>query len=367
MNIKRSLVTVPSLALIAACSSTTSEAPGGGKGGSIQVTASAEAFGQNGFTFPDTAGDEPFLVDGWELRFEEILVTFDQVTISEDPDLSATDQSQVGALVAQANGPWAVDLKKGGPLTGKGGDDTAIAITTIANQNLNDNKPFDADAKYAFGYQMTKASANATKLNFDGTNEADYQEMISKGYVAFYVGTAEFKGTNCTPALGSNTTLDALPKTVKFRLGFTKPVTMTNCQNPDLGDAVDGENPRGLTIKSDETTIAQLTLHPDHPFWDSREEDAPLRFDAFALVAQAKSADPVPTVTFEDFIGVPFAPISAGGKTLPSRTCSPAEAGSAGDLSYDPKGASFADLHDFILDRQSTQAHLNADGLCVVK
>lgn len=353
--------------LLGACTSSTAQStPNGGKGGSIVVTASAEALGQSGFSHPKTIGDEPFFIDGWAVEFEEILVTFDHITVSEGPDTSAGDQSMIGALVARADGPWAVDLKKGGPLKGKGGDDTSIAITTIENQNQNGNASFDEETKYAFGYQTVKASGSATKLNFDSTNEADYAEMVSKGYVVYLKGTAEFVGTSCTPPAGANAVLDGLPKKVHFRFGFTKEATMINCQNPDLGDTTDGENPRGIAIKNDEQTIAQLTLHTDHPFWDSREEDAPLRFDALALVAASKSSDLEPTVTFEDLIGVPFAPITAGGKTLPKRTCEPAIAQAEGDLSYDPKGAVLSDLHDFIADRQRTQAHLNADGLCYV-
>lgn len=361
------LSTLFPLALLGACtSSTASSTPTGGKGGSIVVTASAEAFGQNGFSHPTAVGDEPFFIDGWAIQFEEILVTFDHVTVSEGPDTSAGDQSQIGALVAKADGPWAVDLKKGGPLKGKGGDDTSIELTTIENQNQNGGAGFDEDTKYAFGYQTVKASSTATKVNFDGSNEADYAEMVSKGYVVYLKGVAEFVGTSCSPAIGSDAILDGLPKKVHFKFGFTKEATMVNCQNPDLGDTTDGENPRGIIIKNDEQTVAQLTLHTDHPFWDSREEDAPLRFDAIALAAATKSTDAEPTITFEDLVGIPFAPITAGGKTLPNRTCSPADALPLGDLSYDPKGAVFTDLHDFIADRQSTQAHLNADGLCYV-
>jgi len=49
------------------------------------------------------------------MRFERILVTVDDVTLSDDPDRNATDQSQTGPVVhGRAAGPWAVDVAKVG-------------------------------------------------------------------------------------------------------------------------------------------------------------------------------------------------------------------------------------------------------------
>jgi hypothetical protein len=294
------------------------------------------------------------------VRITSFLATFDRITISESPDKSPTDQSQTGALVAQATGPWAVNLSKGGPIVGKSGDDRAIELTTIANQNLNGNAAFDAATRYAFGYSTVAATASAQKLGFDAQDEADYAEMVAKGYVVLYVGTAEFKGTSCTPA--SDASLDALPKKVSFRFGFKTPVTYVNCTNPDYGDDV-----RGIQVKGNAVVTAQLTMHADHPFWDAYEEDAPLRFDQVALVAASKGiTDGSAAVTFEDFAGVPLAPVTAGGKRVTARVCAPATGASGGELSLDAKGQAFADVQAYMAALQKTQGHLNADGLCAV-
>src|SRR5947209_5624911 len=119
----------------------------GAKGGPVQFTASGESLALGGYDFP---GD-PSFSDGWEIRFTKFLAVFDKVTLSANPDAVPSDQSKTGKLVVQIDGPWAVDLHKGGPLTGKGGsDEQAVAIETIMNQNQNGNADFDPTVRYAF-------------------------------------------------------------------------------------------------------------------------------------------------------------------------------------------------------------------------
>jgi len=65
----------------------------------------------------------------WELKFEEVIVTLDHVTISEnsghEPDRSIDHRRPV----AHVDGPFALDLHKGGPLAGKGGEgEQAVGI-----------------------------------------------------------------------------------------------------------------------------------------------------------------------------------------------------------------------------------------------
>ena len=51
--------------------------------GTIQVTFSGETFGVDGLPFPGNAGD-PVFVDGWEVVFDEVLVTLDNI-IAQNP------------------------------------------------------------------------------------------------------------------------------------------------------------------------------------------------------------------------------------------------------------------------------------------
>src|SRR5437879_6101895 len=129
---------------LAACGSSPNQNPDMGTtgGGTVQFTASGEALALGGYAFPPAMPDDPSFVDGWEVKFERLIVTFDKINLSEDPDKSPMDQSQTDARVAEVKGPWAVDLHKGGPLMGKGGsDEQALPIATITSQNMNGNKP----------------------------------------------------------------------------------------------------------------------------------------------------------------------------------------------------------------------------------
>ena len=144
--------------------------------GVIEITASGEQLALQGFGFPPV-GDAPYFVDGWSVRLEHFYVTFDHVLVSEGPDTSASDQLQKGKDVASATGPWAVDLAKGGPLAAKSEGAQAIKLTEIATQNLTGGAPFSADTKYALGFDVVRASAEAQRVNLGGDDAANYAEM----------------------------------------------------------------------------------------------------------------------------------------------------------------------------------------------
>jgi hypothetical protein len=364
----------------ASCSSTTT--PNSGGGGTIQVTASGEALALDGYAFPPASKDDVAFVDGWEIRFHEVLVTVDKITLSENPDRSPTDQAQTEGVVATADGPWAVDLHRGGPLAGKGGSgEQAVFLTDIVSQNKNGNQGFDATKRYAFGYDVVPAAANAKRIAFEGAS-ADYDEMIAKGLTVLYVGTATFKGTACNPA--TDPVLDALPKVVDFRIGFKAPTSYLNCQNPDNDPAspfAAEEHQRGIIVKANTKTIAQVTFHTEHPFWESFEHDSPPHFDQIAALATPGAAGGAATVAIDDLAGVdPTAFKTKSGQPLPWRSCVPADVyplPSTSPMGFDTKGVpvnpggsaetSIRDYRDYLTYNESTEGHLNADGLCFVK
>lgn len=349
-------------------------APGGG---SIVFTASGEALALGGYSFPPAPGAEVAFVDGWEVKFTELIVTIDKITVSDNPDLDPGDQSRTGELVAQVDGPWAVDLHKGGPLAGKGGsDEQAVELATLDKQNKNGDAPFAGDTRYAFGFDIVRATADATLVNLDDAGKADYEIMKQEGYAVLYVGTATWKGgAGCTPM---DPVFDAIPMVVNFKLGFKSPTTYGNCQNPDNdpAKAFEGEEHlRGIVVKANQAVTAQVTIHTDHPFWDSIQHDAPPHFDQFAARAKGATAE----VTLEDMIGVdPTALSDKDGNPLPWRTCTadftPPDMGTmhfdTGGIPVNPGGdpaTSFRDAYDYVTYGQSTQGHMNADGLCFVK
>lgn len=354
----------------------------------VLFTISGEALSTEGFAFPPTVDQEVAFVDGWQVKMDRLLVTVDTISLSASPDTDPADQSKSGAVVAQVDGPWAVDLAKDDPAypPGRGGEGKAVPLAALSSQNKAGGAPFDTaqGTRYAFGFRTLPATPNAQNVNLGPDALADYEKMIAEGCSVLYAGTAEWKGdapgVTCTPAPGTDAALDALPKKVTFRLCFKAPTRYLNCQNPDNDPAnpIGGEDhQRGVAFKDNASVVAQLTIHPDHPFWDSVEEDAPLHFDAFAAT---RSGEPgMPTVTMEDLAKVDYTAIKdKTGVALPWRNCVGADytprpgamsylAGTAANVGPNGDPAQgLRHLADFATYLTSTQGHLNADGLCAV-
>lgn len=380
--------TLGTVAALAACESHVHDdvAP------NLTVTISGEGAALTGFAFPPASTNDLAFVDGWDVKFDRILVTVDDIALADNPDLSPTDQAQTGAVVATAKGPWAVDMSKPGavtdirpmaqtfPLSGDDGHDHGAGGRNPSAQPLarfdalDGNKSFNPASRYAFGFDIVTASAAAKHTNLDAAAEADYAEMTEKGLSVLYVGTATFKGVGCTSSDPDYNFEEKLPQTVRFRFGFKTPTTYKNCQNTDLrGKPFDGEEAqRGVQV-SDPTT-AQITLHVDHPFWNTVDHDAAdLFFDQMAAVAS-----PDGTLTIDDLSKVDFTSFKdREGKPLPWRSClaaKPVRSGmrrfDSGSVSVDPNGAPESALRsyaDYVSYQQSTQGHLNADGLCAVE
>jgi hypothetical protein len=344
--------------------------------GSIGVQISGEAGATEGFSYP--SGSEVTFSDGWEIRFSHVLVTVANVTLSDNPDRSPSNQAETGPVVARANGPWAVDLHAPGSLPAVGGEGTATPLFTF--EETSNNEPFATDRRYAFGYDLIAANSDATPVNFagDAEAEAEYQTMIEQGYAVMYTGTATFRGEDC---LTSEPDYDfsSLPTEVPFTLGFATPTRYLNCQNQEnQGEPFeDEEAQRGIQVLPNRAAIAQITLHVEHPFFSDVEHDPLVYFDQMA--AQLVGANAGELLTTEHFVGVdPTAFTDASGEALPNRVCGddvtlpPGKQRSFGtgttriDPSADPARA-LRDYRDYVGYVQSTQGHLNGgEGLCFV-
>jgi hypothetical protein len=374
--------TVAIAVAVLACTGGCSDESDSAAGGTVQFAASGEMLALGGFSFPPAGAGDPAFVDGWQVRLDRMLVTVDNLTLFDNPDQSPTDQSQTGAPVARLTGPWAVDLHQAGSLPGKGGsEDRAVALATIDHQNLVDGAPFDETVRYAFGFDVVAATSSAQVVNLDAAAQADYATMVQNGWTVLYVGTATFKAASCTDTGNGAYDFTALPTVVSFKLGFKSPTTYQNCQNPDNDPAMPlggEEHQRGVQVRSNATTIAQVTIHTGHPFWESVLHDSPAHFDQMA--AQAKLVGGGFEVTLDDVVGVDFAAFTdSSGNDLPWRSClstytppdtSPVMHFDSQGVAYNPTanpGDALRDYADFMTYMQSTQGHLNADGLCFVK
>ena len=350
---------------------------GGGNAdsGTITVQISGEELGTDGFLFPD--GSEVVIADGWELSFDHVFVTIGNVTLSDNPDKNPADQSETGDVVAEGVGPWAIDLAKEGSVPGAGGEGTATPLHTFENQDKKGGASFDPTARYAFSYSTVSASSTASKVNFDGdaTAEEAYDAAVAGECAVMYVGTATFKGTDCQVS-DESYDFSAIPTTVPFRLCFQTPTRCLNCQNENNeGEPFpDEEFQRGIPIVQNGESLAQITMHLDHPLYSEVEHEPSLYFDQLAAALVGEPSGTV--LTLDMLAGVdPTAFVDGAGDPLPWRVCDgsavPAGAQRAFDTGSIPIGpgedpaTGFRDYIDFTKYVQSSMGHLNGgEGLC---
>jgi hypothetical protein len=120
----------------------------------------------------------------------------------------------------------------------------------------------------------------------------------------------------------------------------------------------------------------------DHPFWESFAEDTPVHWDQIAAqyVGVAPPDGGLIESHIDDFHGVPFQGFTDHeGTPLPWRDCSGANYPFPGNgqmffstlsVPVDPHATDPAkairDYYDYIRYTQSTQGHLNSQGLCYI-
>jgi hypothetical protein len=369
--------------------------------GTILLSASGETLSLNGFDWPPTGMDDVCMVDGWEFKLYRYLTVVSDVTLWSNPNTIPSDQSQHGPVVAHVAGPWVIDLHEGGPLMGKGGGgEQAMPFGQILGGD--DGSAFDPTTTYGFGFSTIAAAKDVYNVNLtsapgaDGLNDLDEYNnvMIPNGYSVLYEGVATFKGGDaCQQVTSGSVTYDfsKLPQTLPFRMGFATPTNYVNCQNgTDLpGSGVNGEDhPRGIQPSATQSVSAQVTIHMDHPFWESFSEDTPLHWDQIAAQYVGVTS-PIATVEDLQFLGPPGAkttkPIDFTGFTdgtgaaIPWRSCSTAyyTPTGTGQLHFDPlkvnvtiggtdPAVGLRSYYDFIRYTQATQGHLNSQGLCYI-
>jgi len=61
--------------------------------GGVLFAASGEELALTGYGFPPATADSAAFVDGWNVKFTRLLVTVDNVTLSEGPNAKPGDQS----------------------------------------------------------------------------------------------------------------------------------------------------------------------------------------------------------------------------------------------------------------------------------
>jgi hypothetical protein len=406
--------------------------PGSNK---IYVSASGETLSLVGFPFPPApAPNNTFMVDGWNFELTAYITAITAITLWTDPDESPGNQLLHGPEVAQLNGPFIVDLHKGGILPGQAGSgEQATPIGVLSGPSSGG--AFDPTTTYAFGFSTVAApsSYDAFNVNLDVTEAPYYEYMVQNGYSVLYVGTATWAGnqpwentangtqpppspagslepkgaycsvTSVTPPYSFEE--PPYPTTMQFWLGFSTPTNYVNCQNgsefPGQMGIAGEDHPRGIQTSTYGSVPAQVTIHMDHPFWESFTENSPLHWDQIASqfmnVKGPMVCDPtmpsggptcVHTEDLKTLGGIPGMPAlnftafeDANAKPLPFRNCVSTTgymAPGSGQMFFNPlkvsvctsgqdsPDACLGSYYDFIRYSQSTQGHLNSQGFCFI-
>ena len=249
--------------------------------GNIWFAASGEVLALTGYAFPPASDSDAAFVDGWDVKFTRLLTTIDKIQLSENPDEEKGSQAVTGPLVAEVDGPWAVDLSHSDPsyLPGKGGfpaNRRCPSQRSIHKISENGGSSFATDGtRYAFGFDVIAASDQAQNVNLDADALADYQDMVTSGCAVLYVRTATFKERD--PKFDGCVTeaSKALPATVSFHLCFKSPTSYlptarTRTTTQPHRSAPQKEHQRGIAFLSNSSVIGQVTIHTDHPFLGQR-------------------------------------------------------------------------------------------------
>lgn len=332
----------------------------------FQITVSGEDYARTGFPFTAGSslanGEPPAFVEGWEVRFEHVLVTLANIRLNADPDLSSTAPEKIGPVVAEDTSAYAVDLVLGGDIPGKSGlpEEKTVAITSFSNETGT----FDPAKRYAFSFDTVAASSAAKLVNLDEVGKKLYADATGKGYAMLYVGTATYKGPKPEPG----TVFAKMPTTVKFNLGFANPTSFINCKNTDYAK-VKGTYPRGVQPVADTVVTVQITMHTDHAFWNQLNTDGtPLFFDAIAANAVGFGTSTEGSVTIDDLADVDITAVrTRTGEPLPSRSAVSDYAAFPGQVAMDPNGTTFAKKSSFaryLSYAAASAGHLNVFGNC---
>jgi hypothetical protein len=329
----------------------------------IHVTLSSEQLGQRGFDYtPTPAPDQIVFVDGWEVRFDQILVTVGNVRLNL-PGNNPSDPMVLGAEQARERRAFAVDAKKMGAFTAAGGgSDTAIPL--FAFRTDSGGRALDPMIRYAVSFDTLRARGDATNVNLTRDQFADYNEMIARGWTLLLTGTATYRGVQPMPGSPEAN----YPTRVRFRYGLGAPASYVNCQNPENG----ADGAPGVAPRTTGAARAQITLHMDHLFWlRLNVEDPPPRFDHFAARATPGAMGDPALSTLDDLMGVPATNIvdrmmlpvpDRGGQTRGYTAMS-------SRLIAESNGAPLTDndLRAFVAFSSRAMVHMNADGLCAVR
>ena len=361
---------------------------------SIEVTISGETLGENGLPFQPVNAGDPQFVDGWSVSFEKYIVVVGNVRLSPGAT-QFTDQSQLNAIVATKPGPYVIDIHQLATngfngFVGADGEEPAGGIFKWDTQD--DGTAFDPGTLYAFSYDTIPAQYPATQVNLTEDDAQIYDTMVKNHWDKYIEARASFVGVGKFPDAPTEAKFEALAggvfdgsadayttaPQVHFVFGWNDATSSINCINPFNGD-MDEANlaNRGVQPNTNGATVAQVTVHTDHVFWDKlKQEGTPLRMDYIAAWAGADTN--TTPLDLGSLATKPLATTFADGTALPDRAPflnNPAgtfttDQTNPNQVTLDLDGVTSTDisgLSAFMAFSAQSQTHLNANGLCYIK
>jgi hypothetical protein len=270
--------------------------------GTLLLRLSGEGAAKQGYPYTKDNGQRLEFVDGWTVRFSKFLVSVGELR------LRASDGTEGFA----DEGSFVADIQKGDP--------------EIARLPGLKARRWDR-----FSFRVIPPTAAARNLN--GVAAADVERMISGGLNYWIEGTAAKAG-----------------ETYSFRWGLANPTRNANCTNGT-------DNTDGFVVRNNATTVAEITVHVDHLFWDTLgTEQAKLRFEPIAGASRDDR-----DVSFAELAGQRL-------DNLLGRTGERLKNEAGQPLTYDPGSIPISayNLQGFMLASSASQAHVNGVGLCTV-
>ncbi len=360
---------------------------------SIEVTISGETLGENGLPFQPVNQGDPQFVDGWSVTFEKYIVVIGNVRLSPGAT-QYSNQQQLNSIVAMKPGPYVIDVHQLATdgfngFVGADGEEPAAGIFKWDTQD--DGTAFDSSTLYAFSYDTVPAQYPATQVNLTESELAIYDTMVKNHWDKYIEARADFVASGKYPDAPTEAKFEALAggvydsgagayttaPQVHFVFGWNDATSSINCINPFNGnmDEADLAN-RGVQPNSNGATIAQVTVHTDHAFWDKlKQEGTPLRMDYIAAWAGADTN--TTPLDLGSLANEPLATTFSDGTALPDRApflINPtgtftSDQTNPSQVTLDLNGVPSSDisgLSAFMAFSAQSQTHLNANGLCYI-
>jgi hypothetical protein len=267
----------------------------GGEVGTVQIEASGEEAAVSGFPVEDG----PAFVDGWSLTFDTLVVSLTGIELrGADGEVAPVDVE-----------PVLVDLSAG--------DRALWTLEGVPARRWEDVR-----------YEL--APATAASVDAGPVDAAVRQRMVDEGLSVYLEATAERAGETRTLAWG-----------------FALDVLNRGC--------VAGDGTDGIVVPAGGVAQGQMTLHWDHLFFDSlRLDDAEMRFDAMAAVAEPDGSIPLENLRMQRLADLR----DADGEPLLDEAGAP--------LVYDPGSTPLEEptLFHMVRVAATTIGHWNGEGHC---